>query len=90
MTSRADSRAVYESVAGSLDLESNRPPGLILHAASETENGEVELVDVWESAAHMEAFEQQRLFPAFEAAGILKTVRDQPRPVAREPFDYVS
>jgi hypothetical protein len=89
LTSQADSRAEYESVAAILDLHGNRPAGLILHAASETENGGVALVDVWESAEHLEAFEKERLFPAFKATRTMDSIGDQPRPVTRETFDYV-
>jgi hypothetical protein len=87
--SRADSRAMYEGVSNRLGLAEDRPAGLILHAASETASGEVEIVDVWESAEQAGAFERERLFPAFEAVGVMDQLASRPQPVAYEPFDYV-
>jgi hypothetical protein len=87
--SRADNRRQYESVAGQLDMAGNRPPGLILHAASETLAGDVEIVDVWESAEAAKAFEQERLLPIFEAVGLKDDLSSREQPVAYEPFDLV-
>lgn len=83
--STAPSRADYEAVNNHLDV-SERPDGLILHAASETDDGQVQIVDVYESAQQLEAFARDRLFPAFEAAGVMQTVMSQPRPQAYEAF----
>ncbi len=88
--SHADSRAEYDAVAQLLDLSGNRPAGLILHSASETPSGTVEIVDVWASAEHAAAFEREHLFPAFEATGVRAQIGARPRPVAYEPFDYVA
>jgi hypothetical protein len=68
----------------------NRPPGLILHSASETPAGDVEIVDVWESHDAAKNFEQSRLFPIFEAAGLMEMLQSREQPVAHEPFDFVS
>jgi heme-degrading monooxygenase HmoA len=88
--SQAGSRGEYESVSSQLDLQGDRPPGLILHSASETASGEVEIVDVWESAEAARAFEQERLLPIFEAAGLMDAIGSRPQPVAYEPFDYLA
>lgn len=88
--SHADSRAQYEAVSELLDLSANRPAGLILHSASETPSGTIEIVDVWASAEHAAAFEREHLFPAFEATGVMAQIGARPRPVAYEPFDYVA
>lgn len=87
--SHADSRAQYEAVTERLDLSANRPAGLILHSAGETPSGTVEIVDVWASAEQAAAFERERLFPAFEASGVMAQVGVRPQPVSYEPFDYV-
>jgi hypothetical protein len=87
--SQSGSRKEYESVVSSLDLADNRPPGLILHSAAETASGAVEIVDVWESAELAGAFERERLFPAFQAAGLMDQIVERPQPVAYEPFDYI-
>jgi hypothetical protein len=88
--SHADSRAEYDAVTQLLDFSANRPAGLILHAASETPTGTVEIVDVWASAEHAAAFEREHLFPAFEATGLMAQIGARPQPVAYEPFDYVA
>jgi hypothetical protein len=88
--SQANSREQYEAVSNVLDLSSNRPAGLILHSASETASGGVEIVDVWESAEQAGAFERERLFPAFAATGVMDEISARPRPIAYEPFDYVA
>jgi hypothetical protein len=88
--SRADKRDTYDAVSTRLGLASDRPAGLILHSASETASGEVEIVDVWESVEHAGAFARDRLFPAFEAAGVMDQITSRPPPVAYEPFEYVA
>lgn len=88
--SHAPSRAEYEKVSEHLALGDERPEGLIVHAASETAAGEVEIVDVWESAEALQRFAQERLFPAFEAAGVAEQAMQGERPTAYEPFDYVT
>lgn len=90
MVSQADSREQYEAVQGRVEMASNRPEGLILHSAAETPTGEIQIVDVWESPAHMDAFGRERLFPAFEAAGIMQQITARPRPVAYEAFDHIA
>jgi hypothetical protein len=84
-----DDRGTYDAVASRLDLAGDRPAGLILHAASETAGG-VRIVDVWESAEQAETFERGRLFPAFEAAGVMDKAGPETRPVAHEPFDFIA
>jgi hypothetical protein len=86
--SQAESRETYGAVSNRLGLASNHPAGLILHSASETASGEVQIIDVWETAQHAGAFERERLFPAFEAAGVTDQIASRARPVAYEPFEY--
>lgn len=85
MVSYADTRAQYESVPVALDP---KPAGLLVHAASELPDGRVQIVDVWESLEASKAFEQ-RLFPAFEKAGLLEQMMSGEQPVAYETFDFV-
>jgi hypothetical protein len=87
--STAPSRTLYEQVTKEVDLAGNRPAGLVLHAASELPGGEVQIVDVWESAAACEAFTTSRLFPAFAAVGVLEMVQAGPGPALSEAFDYI-
>ena len=88
--SNAPSREMYELVVSHLgDLNADRPAGLILHAASETAGGEVQIVDVYESHVQLEAFRDGRLFPAFQAAGVMPMVAGNAPPTPYEPFEYV-
>jgi hypothetical protein len=69
MVSHAPSRDLYEQVAAEAHIDEERPDGLIIHTASETGDGTVRIVDVWESEQHVDEFERARLIPAFEAVG---------------------
>lgn len=84
------SRELYESINEKVNLVRDRPTGLILHAAGETATGTVQIVNVWESRADAEAFERDRLFPAFETAGIMDQITTGPQPITIEAFEYVA
>jgi hypothetical protein len=56
-------RADVEAVAVDLNVAHNPPDGLIVHIATEGENG-VHIVDVWESAEHHARFAAERLGPS--------------------------
>lgn len=86
---QAPNRAEYERVAKIVDLAGTRPAGLILHAATELPSGEIQIIDVFETAEHLAAFGQQRIFPAFAEAGILERMKASPMPAAHEAFDLV-
>lgn len=82
----APSRAAYDAVQRHVGLGAERPAGMLVHAAAEQADGSVLLVDVWESHAAMDAFEQGRLFPAFESMAV-NPMRE--RPVRLETFELV-
>ena len=84
--STAPSRELYDAVVKQLDLEGQRPSGLLVHAASEMPSGEIQIIDVYESR---EAFTRSRLFPAFAAAGVEDIAMRAEPPVAHEAFDLV-
>lgn len=65
--SSAPSRTAYDAVDRIAGIDIGRPSGLIVHAAAEQADGKVLIVDVWESDAAMDAFERDRLVPAFAA-----------------------
>ena len=44
-------------------------PGQLLHIVGESDSGLV-TVDVWETKTHADRFASERLFPAFERAGV--------------------
>jgi hypothetical protein len=50
--------------AAEAHIDAERPDGLIIHGASETADGTVRTVDVWESQQHVDEFERTRLAPA--------------------------
>jgi hypothetical protein len=85
----APSRAQYEQVVKAVDL-SDRPAGLILHAAAQLPTGEVQIVDVYDSIEAAVAFRDSRLFPAFKEVGVFEMVQASPQPAPLEIFDFVS
>lgn len=87
--SSAANREKYEAVAKVVDLAGDRPAGLILHAACELPGGEIQIIDVFESAEALQSFGQQRIFPAFAQAGILDEMRAAAPPMPLEPFEFV-
>jgi hypothetical protein len=57
----------YDAITAQLDLDDNKPAGLILHTAGWDEEGGVfRIFDVWESREHGEAFMRDRLQPLLE------------------------
>jgi hypothetical protein len=84
----APRRADYEQVVRAVDL-SDRPAGLILHAAAELPTGEVQIVDVYESMEAAAAFRDNRLLPAFKEVGVLEMVQASTQPTPLEIFDLV-
>ncbi len=79
----------YEQVVKAVDF-SNRPAGLIFHAAAVLPTGEVQIVSVYESLGAAVAFRDNRLFPAFKEVGVLEVVQASPQPSPLEIFDFVS
>ena len=59
----------YDSVNDEMDIDNNRPEGLIFHTAGKIESG-MRIFDVWESAEDYERFERERLMPAVEKVGM--------------------
>ncbi len=87
--SDAPSRELYEKVSSTVNVHGNPPAGLLVHTASETEQGGVRVVGVWESAEAAADFERTRLIPALEAAGAGDRSASEggPPPQRLEPFD---
>jgi hypothetical protein len=82
------SRELYEKVMGKLGGADDPPAGLIIHTASEVD-GRVRVVDVWESREASEAFDRDKLMPAFAAAGITPEMQAQAQPERCETFDVI-
>lgn len=82
-------RAMIEEVSRQMDVQGNPPPGLLIHVATEDADG-VHIVDVWNSQADYEAFEESRLNPAIAsvaAAHGMEIPADGPKPTLTEAFD---
>lgn len=60
---------IYKQVEAKIGVENDPPEGLIVHTASEVD-GQLKIVDIWESEEHADRFGQERLGPAIaEVAG---------------------
>lgn len=53
----------YRAVNDALDTRGNPPAGLILHTGGPLENGDLRVVDIWESSEAFQAFAATRLGP---------------------------
>jgi heme-degrading monooxygenase HmoA len=62
----------FRQVAEKLDPPANIA-GVLVQAAGSDENG-LHVVTVWESKAHLDRYEAEQLFPAFQAVGIASEV----------------
>ena len=88
LISTAPNREMYESVRGVLDPNELRSAGLLLHAASTLDTGEVRIVDVYESAEALDRADV-RVRAAFAAAGVEAVVEAGPAPEVSETFELV-
>jgi hypothetical protein len=81
------SRELYERIGASMNLDGEPPPGLLFHTASESD-GQVIVVDVWESREAADDFAANRLMPAIASSGVMEEGQPPPQPIyALEPFD---
>jgi hypothetical protein len=60
------SAELYDAITSKIDVTTNHPVGLYMHAAGEAD-GAWHIVDVWESEEYAEAFDRDVLVPAIEA-----------------------
>jgi hypothetical protein len=56
----------YDSIKERLNVEGDRPDGLIIHTAGFTSEGVFRIFDVWESSAQHTEFRNNRLMPIVE------------------------
>jgi hypothetical protein len=61
------SQEIYERIREQLSFE--KPAGGIFHAAGPSPNGGWRVIELWESEDQAKRFVNERLVPAFEAAG---------------------
>ena len=62
------SQEIYDKVRAQLNLD--QPAGGIFHLAGPSPNGGWRVLEVWESKEDALRFREERLGPAFDAAGI--------------------
>lgn len=60
------SKEQYESLRNEVNWEKDQPEGGIFHVASFDESGKLCATDVWEDAATMNSFVENRLIPAMK------------------------
>ncbi|MFN2472192.1 MAG: hypothetical protein ABR583_14635 [Gaiellaceae bacterium] len=65
------SEEMYEKVREQMGLEA--PAGGIFHCAGPSPNGGWRVIEIWESREEAMRFRDERLFPAFDAAGVPRT-----------------
>ncbi|HEY4451514.1 MAG TPA: hypothetical protein VGN13_07965 [Solirubrobacteraceae bacterium] len=58
----------YERAHHGMDIETNPPDGLIVHAAGPVDGG-WGVIDYWESRGQFDAFVQERLMPGLQGVG---------------------
>jgi hypothetical protein len=54
----------YRAVNDRVNPDDNRPEGLVFHSAGPGPEGGWRVLDVWESRAAFDRFQQEQLFPA--------------------------
>jgi hypothetical protein len=58
---------IYDAVTAKLDVEADRPSGMVIHTAIDLGDRGIRIVDVWESQEDFERFRDERLTPAVQA-----------------------
>jgi hypothetical protein len=53
----------YRAVNDAMDTSGNPPAGLILHTGGPVDDGDLRVVDIWESAEAFQTFAAERLGP---------------------------
>lgn len=84
-------RADIEALSTELNVREDPPGGLIAHIATE-HNGKVQVLDLWESQAHFERFQDERLTPAMDKFMADRGIRldgPPPEPQFTDAFDLV-
>jgi hypothetical protein len=75
---------MYDAVNAKLGEE--MPDGLIVHTAGRLENGEFQIIDVWESREAHDRFSQGRLWEAIKTVARDRGMDPEQIPEARREF----
>ena len=63
-------KQMYEELRKQVDWEHNPPTGIILHAASFDNSGNLRVADIWESEQDLNSYVNSRLKPVMERLNI--------------------
>jgi hypothetical protein len=77
----------YRAVNEAMDTRGNPPAGLIIHTGGRAENGDLRVVDVWESVEQFEAFANERLRPTI--AEVMGEAGPEPTIEVAELYDVI-
>ena len=66
ITGKGLAKDMYETLRKEVKQETDHPDGMVMHAAGFDENGEIHVIDVWESKEKMDAFFGGRLIPVMQ------------------------
>jgi hypothetical protein len=69
-------------------LSDGKPDGLLLHVAGRDEDGQLRIVEVWETEEARQQFGEQKLFPLFKEFGI--DITEGPDPLRMEVTNLIS
>lgn len=61
---------MYEALRRDAQWESRHPEGALFHVRAFDGDGDLDVVDVWESSEAMNVFVETRLMPAMETPGV--------------------
>ena len=89
----APNREMYEAVNDAMTAANGGQmptfAGLVVHTASQLQDGRIQVVDVWESAEAEQNFTENFLMPAFVKAGVPAEAMAAGAPERTEPFELV-
>lgn len=81
-------REMVDAITAELNIDLDRPRGLVVHTAAETPEG-IRVVDVWDSEADFLDFEKARLQPAMQAVASRRSIDLAAMPAPRQRIDEV-
>ncbi len=86
--SLAPTKELYAQVRSQVDMDGLQGDGLLLHAVSELETGEVRIVDLYADQESLDRG-QARMFATFAALGLGPDPHAGPKPEISETFELV-
>jgi len=89
----APNREMYDAVNQAMNDanggEMPMSPGLIVHTASELDDGRIQIVQVWESGEAEQNFVDNFLMPAFQKVGVPEEAMAAGTPERTETFELM-